>query len=366
MRFFILLFITLTSLSFAQETSREVFLRDEAGYKKYLNESCYRDLKNFYRKGKRLKSKVLYEQSKPISALASLDPNLEKTREKILNNPEGYFTFFHYTSAKNLLTGFESEETNRDEVFPSIQKNVFPSIMAFIKNPGRGSLFDSRYPNDSKGFFYVSSCPTCSSNFGDIQLSFTLSPNARFIDINNKSSFYWDRARRDLRETYPEVFGTCSFDRIGFLAIEDSGIDLIKYADRWYQLTNFKNVVNADALKFPKPSYELANEATEARARDRIYTLTPVVKESHKPLAIDVLEASWTANNDHLKNLKKLCDGKESCTYLVKKKFFSSENDSKPFLISWKCSQNGEIWSQTLEGNVGGESVTLSCENEYF
>lgn len=143
---------------------------------------------------------------------------------------------------------------NRDAVFPKIKKKAFPEIMTYIKKTTRGDLFNPETFRTNSGFFYLSSCPLCSVSFGNIQLSFTFSPMARVIIIDHhpeRPTYDWERAKEELEQTYPKVFSSCEFEKMGIFAIEDSGIDIIKYDTEWYQITNFEDVVNSDVLVFP-------------------------------------------------------------------------------------------------------------------
>lgn len=371
-----ILTILLSTQAFAQEYSRELLFKagHEQEFKSYLGDTCFKDLQSFYRKGKRLVSKYLIDQSFPLSKLSETDSDLERVRKNITKSPKGYYTLYHYTTAETLASDFEPHKSNRDEVFPKLKHTVFPSMMAFIKNPSRSPYFDPDYLRVNKGFLYVSSCPTCSSNFGHIQLSFTFSPDTRVITVPQ-----WHLVENDLERTFPEVFGSCRFKNMGLFALEDSDIDLINYDDKWHQLTNMSKVVNADVLIFPSRNYSDADEETMRRAQRRIYGLKVSVTgkknevpapqegpEEQEELAISVIEATWITKNDSLSNAKKFCDGKESCSYMVHERFLSgvkyNPNKPKPFKISWKCTKKGKEKVHTIDADARGETFTLACE----
>jgi hypothetical protein len=373
----ILLSLLISSGAFAQHLVRDLIKAGthRSEFSSFFGESCYQELKTFYGQGEMLVSDILVRESFPIADLAKIDENLDIVRTEITKTKEDYFTFFHYTNATSLAEDFRPSETNRDKAHSEIKTKVFDDIMTFLKNPGRGNFFNPSFPSINKAFLYVSSCPTCSSSFGNIQLSFTFSSKARVINII--PYFDWSAVIRELKSRYPEVFSECDFKRMGLLALEDSGIDIIRYATNWYQVTNLYDVINSDVLVFPKAGYGSADDATKERSHNRTYTLSldgrvpgipdPVAapEPEVEMAAIQVIEASWITHDDSLSNATKFCNGKETCTYRVHEKDLPGvkykRRRPKSFTIKWKCLKDGDVQSHTISSDARGEEYTLDC-----
>jgi hypothetical protein len=366
----ILLSLLISSGAFSQHLSRDLIKAGthESEFSRFFGESCYQELRTFYSQGKLLVSDIFVRESFPIADLANIDKNLNIIRTEITDTKEDYFTFFHYTNATNLAEEFRPSETNRDKVHSEIKTEVFDDIMTFIKNPGRGTFFNPKVLRVNSGFLYVSSCPTCSSNFGYIQLSFTFSSKARVISIDY--DFNWSAVSRELDSRYPEISSKCDFNKMGVLALEDSGIDINRYDTSWYQVTNLYHVINSDVLVFPHANYYRADDATKERSQNRTYTLSSdgqdtVLAQEIEMAAIQVIEASWITHNDSLSNATKLCNGKETCTYRVHEKDLSGvkykRRRPKSFTIKWKCLQDGDVQSHTINSDARGEEYTLDC-----
>jgi hypothetical protein len=377
----VLIALLFTSGAFAQQYSRDFiksgkFAKD---FSSYLTSQCYQDLKTFYSQGKLLTSRTFINHSLPLSTFGKKgDSDLEFVRNSITKTPSGFYTFYHYTKETSLANAFQPDIRNRDSVWQETKNYAFTYILSFIKNPNRGTWFNPQVLRVNKGFLYISSCPTCSSGFGPIQLSFTFSPEAKIIDVR---SFDWSTAEYEMKDKYPEVFHSCDFKIMGLFALEDSGIDILRYDDNWYQLTNFSHVLNSDVLVLDHTDDD---GATRQRAGNRIYSLSlsmapassvsepgpapspiPAVNEEVST-GIEVLEATWLKSNDSLENAKSHCDGKDSCLYKVLEKYLPgvkyNANRPKPFTIKWKCSANGSIKSHTIPSDARGQSYNLTCQ----
>jgi hypothetical protein len=372
----ILLSLLISSGAFAQHLVRDLIKAGthQSEFSRFFGESCYQELKTFYGQGKLLVSDIFVRESFPIADLTKIDHNLDIVRTEITKTKEDYFTFFHYTKAEDLAKDFRPNETNRDKVHSEIKTKVFDDIMTFLKNPGRGTFFNPVFLRVNSGFLYVSSCPDCSSSFGNIQLSFTFSSKARAMKIN-ANTYNWSAASQELESRYPAVFRECDFYGVGILALEDSGIDIIRYDTYWYQVTNLYDVINSDVLVFPYAGYSSANDATKERSHNRTYTLSldekvpgipdPDAATEVEMAAIQVIEASWITHNDSLSNATKLCNGKETCTYRVHEKDLPGvkykRRRPKSFTIKWKCLKDGDVQSHTISSDARGEEYTLDC-----
>ncbi len=280
MRFLtLILTLLLTGTASAQQLVREFIQQDvkKTELARYLGDQCYNSVEKFYKQGGILRSESLIQQSVPLSDFNRFDTNLETVRTLITGTSAGYYTFYHYTDVQSLATDFKSEESNRDQVD---SEAGYRSIMSYVKDPSHikmnGQYFSAKRNRFSSAVMYVSSCPTCSSEFGNIQLSFTLAPVSRVLDLYGKV-LWSDKIENEVRSKYPEVFKSCEYAKMELLIFEDSGIDLIKYSPNWYQLISFKNALNSDVMIFPTSDYSkpLIDQETKKRSESRTYSVNP-------------------------------------------------------------------------------------------
>lgn len=383
----ILLFAIVSLQASAQQFYRELLLKAEhaSTYSDYFGQACFNDLSNFYKKGKLLKSPIIVANSKPISELGKRESPLEDTRKTITKTPAGYYTFYHYTKAPSLLTAFDTDETNRDKVHEKSKTGAYAEMMSFLKVPKSAgdSLFQTKYIRFSRGVVYVSTCPLCSTTFGHIQLSFTLSPDARWVSLEDADP-KWPAIANEASALYPEIFRSCTIDKIGGLLIEDSGIDLVDYTNgMWFQLTNFYRVVNSDGI-IAAGSHD---EVTSARVSSRVYSMNkswgnagsvaspPAARgalprvtpqpEPKKDPSIEIVEASWGVKNNILKNTKSFCDSKLTCDYKIHEKYLPgiTYDASKPqaFTVKWKC-DGVTVKTHTIPGDAHDKIASIKCD----
>jgi hypothetical protein len=221
-KLFILIFI-FSNVSFAHDLSRfsyySIITKEiEGNYYNKLSNKCKRRLKKFFKKGSNLKIKELNDKAELL--------NMYVFKQEYLRNK-----FYHYTNSD---AARESASLNNIDTFFE-----YPRVL----NPNE----------DGFNNIFIAKDPYSSSAYGNIQLQFYFSKEARILRGTDQL------LKRTVLEAFPRL-AVCWGDieiqnqENSFLSLvlEENDIDLYAYfeGDDWYQIIKRDHIVEVSVGVF--------------------------------------------------------------------------------------------------------------------
>lgn len=196
-----------------------------------LGQACVDAVNAVTRKGQTLRSQEILKAVSPLSSM--------KFPSGVQDD-----TFFHYTSAAELVNMFKLGELQGPAAYANaIQNHLFEQEFNYLRTIAVDSF------NFWRRVFYVAEDPVTSASYGNYEIEFKLDMSARTLMYKTD---VWTAALNEIGARYPDIASNCKLDLhdvgtdygtvesndILFVIAEDSGVSVINYgaADHWYQV----------------------------------------------------------------------------------------------------------------------------------
>lgn len=237
----------------AQANAPQVRARDllfaetpDSRHRAFLGEACISTLSDFYLRGGRLVSQGIQEKTVELKDVEDMKGSPAKNR-----------IFYHYSGYEGWFDTLESKTKDRRKAHRRIrERGGYDSLLIHNRKDKWGLGM-------AEGSWYVAAEPHTSANYGNILLKLELSPQTRVVferrKHDRKDRFLGERlvdmddVREEMLAAYPEIFADCDFKKLHLFIYEDSGVQMVRYADTihktWFRLIRSESIVESNVYQ---------------------------------------------------------------------------------------------------------------------